>query len=222
MNEVIILTFREFLGLWIMENKVFLFPLNNSILFKKVTLPFHIFEHRYRQMVLDSVKQHTPIAVVPISSSGNYDGEICVSGHPHILATYPDGRMDIYITGSEKCLLQKKHSEDPYIIYSYQGLSEDFSNVESFDLELESFKNLLKGWAKTFLPDSNQRDIFANTLNDPEILINYTTLFLVNQFDEKKSIMKAKSNGDKINILMRAIGPKEVSLGPYMPILKFE
>jgi Lon protease-like protein len=204
-----------------MENKVFLFPLNNSILFKKVTLPFHIFEARYRQMVTDAVKFNTPIAVINFRPKGDYEEIVCVAGHPHILATYPDGRMDIYITGSYKCRLISKDSEDPYIVYSYEELREDFISGDTFDLELESFKNMLKRWSVTFLPDANQREIFASTLDDPEILINYTTLFLVDDLQDKKSMMMAGSKGDKIKILMRAIGPKEVSLGPYMPVLKF-
>lgn len=204
-----------------MLDKVFLFPLNNSILFKKVTLPFHIFEDRYRQMITDAVKFNTPIAVINFRPKGDYEEIVCVAGHPHILATYPDGRMDIYITGSYKCRLISKDSEDPYIAYSYEELREDFTSGDTFELELESFKNMLKRWSVTFLPDANQREIFASTLEDPEILINYTTLFLVDDFQDKKSMMIAGSKGDKIKILMRAIGPKEVSLGPYMPVLKF-
>lgn len=205
-----------------MNDKVFLFPLNSSILFKKVTLPFHIFEPRYIQMVNDALKYHVPIAIVPIFSDFSYEGTICVAGHPHIMASHPDGRMDIYITGSHKCRLLKRTSENPYISYSYSEVSEDFLSGEFYELELESFKNLLKRWALTFLPDKNQREIFANTLEDPEILLNYTTLFLVDNFNDKNSIMMASTKGEKIKILMQALGPKEISLGPYLPVLKFK
>jgi Lon protease-like protein len=204
-----------------MENKVFLFPLTNSVLFKKVTLPYHIFEPRFRQMVKDSLAMQIPIAIVPYHPSNLYRGEICVAGLPHILSTYPDGRMDIYITGSVKCRLTEFESEDPYKVYNYRTLEEDTSIDESFDIELESLKTLLERWAIHFLPDPVQRETFANTLDDAELLVNYCTVFLVDEWNVKKAVMEADSLKEKIKLILQVIGPKEISLGPFMPTLKF-
>jgi len=204
-----------------MENKVFLFPLTNSVLFKKVTLPYHIFEPRFRQMVKDSLAMQIPIAIVPYHPSNLYRGEICVAGLPHILSTYPDGRMDIYITGSVKCRLTDFESEDPYKVYNYRTLEEDTSIDESFDIELESLKTLLERWAIHFLPDPVQRETFANTLDDAELLVNYCTVFLVDEWNVKKAVMEADSLKEKIKLILQVIGPKEISLGPFMPTLKF-
>jgi Lon protease-like protein len=204
-----------------MDNKVFLFPLTNSVLFKKVTLPYHIFEPRYRQMVRDALAMQIPIAIVPYYASNLYQGEICVGGLPHILSTYPDGRMDIYITGTIKCRLTEFEAEDPYKIYYYKPLEEELSLDDSFSIELESFKTLLERWALHFLPDPVQRETFSNTLDDPELLVNYCTVFLVDEFSIKKAVMEAETMREKIRILMHVIGPKEISLGPFMPTLKF-
>lgn len=204
-----------------MNNKVFLFPLTNSVLFKKVTLPYHIFEPRYRQMVKDSLSMQIPIAIVPYHSSDLYRGEVCVAGLPHILQTYPDGRMDIYITGTIKCRLTDFDSEDPYKVYSYKTLEEDTRFDDSFSWELESFRTLLERWAQHFLPDPIQRETFSNTLDDAELLVNYCTVFLVDDFLVKRAVMEARSLKEKVRILMNVIGPKEISLGPFMPTLKF-
>lgn len=204
-----------------MDNKVFLFPLTNSVLFKKVTLPYHIFEPRYRQMIRDALAMQIPIAIVPYHASNLYRGEICVAGLPHILSTYPDGRMDIYITGTVKCRLTDFESDDPYKVYYYKELEEDMSIDDSFSIELESFKTLLERWALHFLPDPVQRETFSNTLDDAELLVNYCTVFLVDDFSVKKEVMEAESLREKIRILMHVIGPKEVSLGPFMPTLRF-
>lgn len=204
-----------------MDNKVFLFPLTNSVLFKKVTLPYHIFEPRYRQMIRDALAMQIPIAIVPYHASNLYRGEICVAGLPHILSTYPDGRMDIYITGTVKCRLTDFESDDPYKIYMYRDLEEDISIDDSFSIELESFKTLLERWAQHFLPDPIQRETFSHTLDDAELLVNYCTVFLVDDFNIKKAVMEAESLREKIRILMHVIGPKEISLGPFMPTLRF-
>ena len=204
-----------------MNDKVFLFPLTNSVLFKKVTLPYHIYEPRYRQMINEALDKNIPVAIVPYHASNHYRGEVCVAGLPHILSHYPDGRMDIYITGSIKCRLTDFESENPYKIYKYKIIEEDLSIDESFLIELESFKTLLERWAINFLQDPPQKEAFSGTLDDPELLVNYCTVFLVDDFRIKKEVMEANSIKDKIRILMHVIGPKEISLGPFMPTLKF-
>lgn len=204
-----------------MDNRVFLFPLSNSILFKKVTLPYHIQETRYRQMVRDAVAMQMPIGIVPYHPSDYYSGEICVAGIPHILSTYPDGRMDIYITGTIKCKLSDFESEDPYKVYYYRPLPEDIFIDDSFLMEVESLRTLLERWALHFLPDPSQRESFSHTLSDPELLVNYCAVFLVDDVIVKRDVMEAGSLAEKIKILLRVIGPKEVSLGPFMPTLKF-
>jgi Lon protease-like protein len=204
-----------------MDQKVFLFPLNNSVLFKKVPQPFHIFEPRYRQMVKDALTSKIPIAIVSHRPSDNYQGQICVAGPPHILQTYPDGRMDIYITGTLKCRLTDFQKEDPYKIYSFNPLEEEISVDDSLALELESLKALLNNWAMHVMPESLQQEAFLSTLEDPELLVNYCTVFLVDDYQVKRSVMESKSLREKIQILISVIGPKEISLGPFLPKLKF-
>ncbi len=204
-----------------MPNKVFLFPLSNSILFKKVTLPFHIFEPRYREMVRVAIEDQVPIAVVPFHPSNHYTGEVCVAGPLQVLTTYPDGRMDIYITGTVKCRLTQFVANDPFIVFKYEALEEDTYLGDNFEMEKECLKAFLGQWAKQFVSDPHQREAFIKTLKDDEVLVNYCSLFLVNDLKIKSSLMKAESIKEKVRILLKAIGPKEVSLGPFMPALKF-
>jgi Lon protease-like protein len=204
-----------------MDNKVFIFPLNNSILFKKVTLPYHIFESRYRRMVKDAIEEQIPIAVVPFNSENNYEGVICVAGIPHILTTYADGRMDIYITGSVKCKLTEFYQESPYKVFSYRPMEENLFIDDSLEDEMQSLRSMLERWAGNFLQDPVQRENFSNTLDDPEILMNYCAVFLVDELELKMQVMKAETMRKKLQIMLKAIGPKEIPLGPFLPTLRF-
>lgn len=204
-----------------MDNKVYLFPLNSSILFRKVTLPYHIFESRYRRMVKDAIDRQIPIAVVPFNSDNNYNNVVCVAGIPHVLTTYADGRMDIYITGSEKCKLTEFDQENPYKIYNYKPLNENLHVDDTIEYELESLHGLLERWAANFLQDPSQRENFSNTLEDPEVLVNYCAVFLLDDIDLKREVMEAETMGDKVQILLTAVGPKEITLGPFLPTLRF-
>lgn len=204
-----------------MDNKVFLFPLSNSILFKKVTLPFHIFEPRYREMVRVAIQDEVPIAIVPFHPSNAYQGQVCVAGLAHVLTTYPDGRMDIFITGTVKCRLTQFIYSDPFFVFNYEVLEEDNFLGENFEIEKESLKAFIEQWAKQFVTDPSQRAAFTDSLKDDEALVNYCSLFLVDDIKVRASLMKAESIQHKVKILLKAIGPKEVSLGPFMPVLKF-
>ena len=204
-----------------MDNKVFLFPLANSILFKKVTLPYHIFESRYREMVKDAVSMQMPIGIIAYDPTEDYQGQICVAGLPHILSTYPDGRLDIYITGTMKCRLTEIDTDDPYKIYYYRQLSEDMHLDDSVEMEVEDLRILLERWAIHFLPDPVQRESFSHTLNDVELLVNYCAVFLVDDLETKKAVMEASTLAQKVRLLLHVIGPREIDLGPFMPTLRF-
>lgn len=204
-----------------MENKVFLFPLNSSILFRKVTLPYHIFESRYRRMIKDAIENQIPVAVVPFNADNNYNNVICVAGIPHVLNTYADGRMDIYITGSEKCKLTAFDRENPYKIYNYKPLNENLFIDESIEYEIESLHGLLERWAGHFLQDPSQRENFASTLEDPEVLVNYCAVFLLDDIELKREVMEADTMREKVQLLLSAVGPKEIPLGPFLPTLRF-
>lgn len=204
-----------------MDNKVFLFPLNNAILFKKVTLPYHIFEARYRRMIKDAIEKQIPVAVVPFSTTNDYEGTICVAGIPHVLTTYADGRMDIYITGSVKCRITDFDQDDPYKIYYYKTLDENLFIDQSIEDDIESMKALLERWAAHFLQDESQRENFSNTLDDPEIMVNYCAVFLLDDVEDKRAVMEAETMRRKIQIILKAVGPKEITLGPFLPTLRF-
>ncbi len=172
-------------------------------------------------MIKDSIDQQVPIAVVAADPSNNYEGAICVAGMPHILTTYADGRMDIYITGAVKCRLTDFDRENPYKVYHYQSLEENLFVNDSFSFELESLRGILERWARHFLQDQGQRQNFSSTLEDPEVLINYCAVFLLDDVEEKQEVMEAATMRRKVQILLRAVGPKEITLGPFLPALRF-
>ena len=129
--------------------------------------------------------------------------------------------MDIYITGSVKCRLTEFESEDPYKVYLYHPMEESLLPDRSIFMELESLRAILERWALHFLPDPVQRENFSNTLDDPELLVNYCAVFLVDDVNVKHEVMEAGTLEEKVRLVLHVIGPKEISLGPFMPTLKF-
>jgi hypothetical protein len=111
--------------------------------------------------------------------------------------------------------------ENPYKIYNYKPLNENLFVDDSIEYELENLHSLLERWAANFLQDPGQRENFSNTLDDPEVLVNYCAVFLLDDIDLKRDVMEADTMRDKVQILLSAVGPKEITLGPFLPTLRF-
>lgn len=96
-----------------------LFPLH-VVLYPEMPLPLHIFEPRYREMILRCREENSPFGVVLIS-----DGpEVGAPAVPHAVGTtaritqfdeLPDGRMDILVQGETRFRVLEARDTLPYL-----------------------------------------------------------------------------------------------------------
>lgn len=97
-----------------------LFPLQEVVLLPGTTLPLHVFEPRYRQMVRDALAGHRALAVACVP-----DGEADMAGNPPICEIagagvitqhreLPDGRFHILLVGRERVRLDELPFQPPY------------------------------------------------------------------------------------------------------------
>ena len=77
-----------------------LFPLE-LVLLPGMSLPLHIFEPRYREMIAECLEQKKPFGVVRASSDGVADIG-CTAEILCVTKKYDDGRMDIVTRGVER------------------------------------------------------------------------------------------------------------------------
>ena len=115
-----------------MDTLLALFPLN-MVLFPGVTLPLHIFEQRYRQMINRCVQLEQPFGVVLIREGEPQGGPVA---EPHEVGTtaviqnvlrFPDGRMLISAIGERRFRITSIVQHEPYMVGAVEYLSEDDS-----------------------------------------------------------------------------------------------
>ena len=205
-----------------MVSKVFLFPLPNTMSLNKVVMPYHIFGPGYRTMVNDAVTNQSPIAVVPFRPDGNYSSHACYAGIPQILHRYEDGRMDISLSGEVRCRLKNCINEAPYLIFSCQEEPEFLKLSSRSQFALECILDAMMAWANKSLPHPEQRAAFKTILGDNEALLNYATLFLINENSVRMAIVEESVGDMRAEMILKALGPKEVSLGPFLPPIKWK
>ncbi len=106
-----------------------LFPLN-LVLFPGNSLPLHIFEDRYKQMIRRSMDDRTPFGIVLATDDGL--ARIgCTAEVVQLLKTYDDGRMDIETVGLFPFRINDLHHENPLIEATVEPLEDDLSPSSS-------------------------------------------------------------------------------------------
>ncbi len=93
-----------------------MFPLPQTVLFPHTTLPLHIFEPRYRQMVRDARDEGMPIAMALIIPDGGTDEHgrprvenIAGVGFIEALEELPDGRFLLELRGAGRVEFLEEH-----------------------------------------------------------------------------------------------------------------
>lgn len=112
-----------------MEQLLALFPLN-TVLFPGGTLPLHIFEARYRQMISRCIQLKQSFGVVLIREGKEVEGP----AEPYNIGTtaviqnvlrWPDGRMLLSAQGERRFRILEIVQEDPYLVASVELLDEE-------------------------------------------------------------------------------------------------
>jgi Lon protease-like protein len=77
-----------------------LFPLQ-VVVFPRITLPLHIFEDRYKELVGRAIEENSEFGIVLAKENGIVNAG-CTVVVEKVLKRYPDGRMDILTRGRRR------------------------------------------------------------------------------------------------------------------------
>ena len=100
-----------------------LFPLE-LVLYPGASLPLHIFEPRYRQMIAACLEEGSAFGVV-LETDGERSEVGCTAEIRSVLTRYPDGRLDILTEGRRRFRLLGTDEEMPYLRGSVDWLDEE-------------------------------------------------------------------------------------------------
>lgn len=95
------------------DSRIPLFPLN-VVLYPGATLPLHIFEPRYKEMIAECIEQKKQFGIVRAMEEGvAHIG--CTAEIVSIAKKYDDGRMDILTRGVERFEVIEVHEERAFL-----------------------------------------------------------------------------------------------------------
>jgi len=177
-----------------------IFPLDNVLLLPFGKLPLNIFEERYIQMTLDSLKSHRMIGVIQPKNNNN---ELFMVGCIGKITSYietPDYRIVLNIEGVSRFVLQNRDLTTKGYYQanvSYADFSDDLiflePNIDRSEL-IQKYTNYFK---------MKKLEIDKNVLSETSNLQLLSTLAMLAPFNkiDKQAILEAANLKERINTI---------------------
>jgi ATP-dependent Lon protease len=183
-----------------------LFPLG-VVLLPGLSLPLHIFEQRYKQMIGECLEADRAFGLV--CYTGAVMKEVgCTARVTEVLRRYPDGRLDILCTGQRRFRTEEQDQSKPYLqgrVRYFDDVAEATSEEEADRLRELALRGLLHREELARLLGS------AKTAEDPQAVHLKEISFLLAgsegfTLEEKQAFLEMTSTGQRIR---KAVGALE-------------
>jgi Lon protease-like protein len=171
-----------------------LFPLH-VVLFPDMPLPLHIFEPRYREMVMRCREENSPFGVILIRD-GDEAGDEAV---PHLVGTtaritqyeeMPDGRMDILVFGETRFRVTRASHDKPYLSAKVEPLDEEMGDLCLVQPAAEAVAGLFRKYLRALFAMTG-RSLSALQLPQEPAYLSYAVASVLQvPLAEKQSLLE--------------------------------
>jgi Lon protease-like protein len=171
-----------------------LFPLH-VVLFPDMPLPLHIFEPRYREMVLRCREQKSPFGVILIRD-GDEAGDETV---PHLVGTtaridqyeeLPDGRMNLLVFGETRFRVTRASHDKPYLSAQVEPLGEEIGDPRLAQPAAEVVAGLFKKYLRALFAMTGRSLSALQLPREPAYLSYAVASVLQVPLAEKQSLLE--------------------------------
>ncbi len=179
-----------------------LFPLH-VVLFPDMPLPLHIFEPRYREMVMRCREENSPFGITLIGS-GEETGEEAVA---HRIGTtaritqfeeLPDGRMYILVMGETRFQITRTHHDKPYLSAEVQPFGDEIRDAKQLKETAASVSQLFKTYLQKLLAMTGQSLSGLQLPQEPENLAYAIASVLQVPLPEKQNLLEMTVTEDRL------------------------
>ncbi|GAB4019654.1 MAG: hypothetical protein Fur0010_21860 [Bdellovibrio sp.] len=128
--------------------------------------------------------------------------KVCSMGKPIILDELPDGSLKVLVRGISRVQLRDIKQNIPYLIFDAEILNDVHNNEQSYKSNrIERLTNILDQWVHDFIPDSLERESFYHNLRGTKDIVDYVSMFLIQDRELRQLILENNSLVERIQIL---------------------
>lgn len=178
------------------------------VFFPNASLPFYIADPNYLRMIQDALESGTPITVslaVPLSRLPNghtqyVPREIATVGKPLLLETGPEGGVKILMRGISRVRILRVVQHLPYLIAEVDTMP-DREEAIVCENKIERLHALFKNWIGQSLINPQEKDFFLNQTSSIQEVLDYLSMFLVQDYEVKQLLLECDSPLERIHML---------------------
>jgi len=177
-----------------------LFPLENVLLLPFGKLPLNIFEERYINMVLDSLKSHRMIGIIqPKNNNNDFFTMGCLGKITSYIET-PDYRLVLNLEGICRFVLHERNLSPKGYYQATIDTSDYLDDLNSLEPMVDR-NNLIQKYANFFKMKKLEidREVLAETSN-LQLLSTLAMLAPFNKID-KQAILESPNVQERINTI---------------------
>ena len=177
-----------------------LFPLENVLLLPFGKLPLNIFEERYINMVLDSLKSHRMIGIIqPKNNNNDFFMMGCLGKITSYIET-PDYRLVLNLEGICRFIIHERNLSPKGYYQASIDTSDYLDDLNSLDPMIDR-NNLIQKYANFFKMKKLEinKEVLAETSN-LQLLSTLAMLARFNKID-KQAILESPNIKERINTI---------------------
>ncbi|HEY7233724.1 MAG TPA: LON peptidase substrate-binding domain-containing protein [Gemmatimonadaceae bacterium] len=186
-----------------------LFPLP-VVLFPGTTLPLHVFEPRYRQLLADCVEREEGFGIVRLPE-GVSEVEIapgtvgCVADIVSMEAL-PEGRSNIVVRGAERfALVSFVDSPHPYHVGSAVAFEDEFEIGAELDALAERLRDVFRRVARAARTLADDPDPLPDLPDEPASLSFAIASMIDIDLDARQELLSSRSPLERLRQLDRVL-----------------
>ncbi|MBV6430413.1 MAG: hypothetical protein IANPNBLG_00524 [Bryobacteraceae bacterium] len=174
------------------EDLLPLFPLP-LVLFPRTSLPLHIFEERYKEMIGEAIEDNSEFGIVLARDQGIVNMG-CSASIDHVVNRYEDGRMDILTTGHRRFEVFELVEGKPYT----QGRIRYFDDDDAGSLSLELKQRAVEAYTLA-RKATGQEPGAEPAWGDPQL--SFQLAQIVDDVDFRQQLLTIRSEPERLKRL---------------------
>jgi Lon protease-like protein len=172
-----------------------LFPLQ-LVVFPGSSVPLHIFEDRYKEMVGAAEAAGTEFGIVLARDNGIMNAG-CTVLVESVLKRYPDGRFDVLTRGQRRFVIRSLNQDKEYLRGEVEFYNDD--DVESAPVELRQAAIRASEKMRDALPESEAGEDTAASTPDPDNpFLSFQLAEGVDDLDFRNLLQRSRSEAERL------------------------
>jgi Lon protease-like protein len=185
-----------------------IFPLPNVLLFPNMVLPLHIFEERYKRMVNDCLQGDRLLGLFLLRRGWEEEGarptpyEVGGMGRITRAVRYPNGSMDILLSGLARVRILRYVQEKPYLIAEVEMWPDEPDDSEGVEALTRRMVGLFERYVRAKAGDGHELLRGLKLLASPIDLLHFIVTNMPLDVHDKQEIMNLRPIDERITMMI--------------------